>query len=87
MTKAQDHEELLAFLLGQIVKDKVRYYALRNNDQAPSQVEIKLSELEERGKEVEIYDLKPFLKCTLFKTNGYKLVGGDRIIKSFTDDF
>lgn len=87
MTKASDHEELLAFLLGQLVKDKVRYYALRNDDQAPSKVEVKLSELEERGKDVEIYDLKPFLACTLFRTNGYKLVGGDRIVKSFNDDF
>ena len=73
-------------MLGQIVKDKVRYFAIRNNDQAPSEVQIKLSELQDRAKEVEIYDLKHFLSCPLFRTNGYKLVGGATIVKTFGQD-
>ena len=68
------------------MKDKVRYHALRNADQAPAEVQVKLSELQERAKEVEIYDLKHFLSCTLFRTNGYRLVGGDKIVKSFSND-
>lgn len=86
LTKAQDHEELLAFLLGQIIKDKVRYHALRNNDQPPTEVQVKLAELQERAKDVEIYDLKHFLTCPLFRANGYRVVG-DRIVKDFGQDF
>lgn len=47
---------------------------------------VKLSDLQERAKEVEIYDLKHFLSCSLFRTNGYRLVGGDKIVKSFSND-
>jgi DNA replication licensing factor MCM2 len=49
-------------------------------------VQIKLSELQDRAKEVEIYDLKHFLSCPLFRTNGYKLVGGATIVKTFGQD-
>lgn len=44
---ATDHEEVLAFLLGQLVKDKARYHTLRDGV-SPSSVIIKLSEFEER---------------------------------------
>jgi DNA replication licensing factor MCM2 len=38
---------LLAFLLGQLVKDKARFYQLQRHQQ-PELVTVKLSELEER---------------------------------------
>lgn len=44
---ATDHEEVLAFLLGQLVKDKVRYQTLRDSA-SPASVTIRVSELEER---------------------------------------
>lgn len=44
---ATDHEEVLAFLLGQLVKDKARYHTLRDGV-SPSSVSIKLTEFEER---------------------------------------
>ncbi|POW15502.1 hypothetical protein PSTT_02107, partial [Puccinia striiformis] len=96
---ADDHQELLGFLLGQIVKEKIRFQLgklkglqrsssdPRSDQQHPETVSIKVSELEERAKEVEIYDVTPFLKSQLFKTNGYSFQQNDReeglIIKSF----
>jgi Predicted ATPase involved in replication control, Cdc46/Mcm family len=47
LTQSRDHEELLAFLLGQLVKDKARFYQLQRHQQ-PELVTVKLSELEER---------------------------------------
>ena len=47
LTQARDHEELLAFLLGQLVKDKARFYQLQHYQQ-PELVTVKTSELEER---------------------------------------
>lgn len=47
LTQARDHEELLAFVLGQIIKDKVRLYQLQRHQQ-PEVVTAKVSELEER---------------------------------------
>jgi len=72
LTQSKDHEELLAFLLGGLVKDKARFHQLRKYEQ-PELVTVKLSELEERAKEHDIFDITPFLRSKLFATNGYKL--------------
>ncbi|KZT04684.1 MCM-domain-containing protein [Laetiporus sulphureus 93-53] len=82
LTQARDHEELLAFILGQIVKEKARYYQLHNNQQ-PEVVSIKTSELDERAKEHDIFDTTPFLRSKLFAANGYRLKD-DVIEKIFT---
>jgi len=76
LTQSKDHEELLAFLLGQLVKDKARYYQLQRHQQ-PELVTVKMSELEERAKEHDIFDVTPFLRSKLFATNGYKVDNGD----------
>jgi DNA replication licensing factor MCM2 len=47
LTQARDHEELLGFVLGQIVKEKARYYQLQRYQQ-PEFITIKISELDER---------------------------------------
>ncbi|KAF9529400.1 MCM2/3/5 family-domain-containing protein [Crepidotus variabilis] len=72
LTQSKDHEELLAFLLGGLVKDKARMHQLRRHEQ-PEKVTVKLSELEEKAKEHDIFDVSPFLRSKLFTTNGYKL--------------
>ncbi|CAH7690885.1 minichromosome maintenance protein 2 [Phakopsora pachyrhizi] len=89
-----DNDELIGFLLGQIVKEKIRYHVSKIKgltgravtSDTPDTVSIKVSELEERAKEVEIYDIGPFLKSQLFKTNGYSFkqqANEPVIIKSF----
>ncbi|KAI0745092.1 MCM-domain-containing protein [Earliella scabrosa] len=75
LTQARDHEELLAFLLGQIVKEKARFYQLQHYQQ-PESITVKVSELDERAKEHDIYDTSPFLRSKLFAANGYKLKEG-----------
>nr|VWP01020.1 V-type proton ATPase catalytic subunit A (V-ATPase subunit A) (EC [Ganoderma boninense] len=47
LTQARDHEELLAFVLGQIVKEKARFYQLQRHQQ-PESIAVKVSELDER---------------------------------------
>ncbi|KAJ7593710.1 MCM-domain-containing protein [Mycena floridula] len=81
LTQAKDHNELLAFLLGQLVKDKARLYQLQRHEQ-PELVSVKRTELEERAKEHDIYDVTTFLTSGVFKANGYKLKR-DVIEKSF----
>lgn len=51
LTQSKDHEELLAFLLGGLVKDKARFHQLQRHEQ-PDTVTIKLTELEERVRPV-----------------------------------
>ncbi|KDR75810.1 hypothetical protein GALMADRAFT_211235 [Galerina marginata CBS 339.88] len=70
LTQSKDHEELLAFLLGGLVKDKARFHQLQRHEQ-PENVVVKLSELEEKAKEHDIFDISSFLRSKLFKTNGY----------------
>ncbi|KIR41925.1 minichromosome maintenance protein 2 [Cryptococcus deuterogattii 99/473] len=84
--QATDHEELLSFLLGGIVKEKVQLYR-HSHGENPARVFIKVSQLEGRAKELEIYDVQPFLRSRLFSTNGYKVVdhdGARSIEKAFT---
>jgi len=45
--KATDHAELLAFLLGQLIKEKVQLVILQRG-QEPASVEVPLSQLEAR---------------------------------------
>ncbi|KAG2150505.1 MCM-domain-containing protein [Suillus clintonianus] len=72
LTQARDYEELLAFLLGQIVKEKARFHQLQRHEQ-PELITVKMSELDERAKEHDIYDTSTFLRSKLFAANGYKL--------------
>ncbi|KAI0047520.1 MCM-domain-containing protein [Auriscalpium vulgare] len=72
LTQARDHEELLAFLLGQIVKDKARFFQLQRHQQ-PELITVKVSELDERAKEHDIFDTSPFMRSRLFSANGYVL--------------
>jgi len=78
VTQARDYEELLAFILGQLVKEKARFHQLQRHEQ-PDLITIKVSELDERAKEHDIYDTSPFLHSKLFATNGYKL--NDQVIE------
>ncbi len=47
LTQSKDHEELLAFLLGNLVKEKARYHMLQRHEQ-PESIVVKLKELEAR---------------------------------------
>ncbi|KAI3624288.1 MCM2 [Malassezia furfur] len=72
--QARDADELLAFLLGGIVKDKMRfsrYGGARRQAEMPTTVTVPLSELETRAKELDLYDVRPFLLSRVFKANGY----------------
>ncbi|KAJ3865653.1 MCM-domain-containing protein [Lentinula novae-zelandiae] len=84
LTQSKDHEELLAFLLGNIVKEKARFYMLQRHEQ-PELIKVKTKELEERAKEHEIYDISSFLHSKLFAANDYKLKD-ENIEKKFRVD-
>ncbi|KDQ53623.1 hypothetical protein JAAARDRAFT_197421 [Jaapia argillacea MUCL 33604] len=75
LTQAKDHEELLAFILGGIIKDKARFHQLQRYQQ-PELVTVKVTELDERAKEHDIYDTAAFLRSRIFTANGYKLNDG-----------
>ncbi|ORY32125.1 DNA replication licensing factor cdc19 [Naematelia encephala] len=74
--QATDHEELLSFLLGQLVKEKVQLYRHQRGTN-PERVQVGLKQLETRAKDLEIYDVAPFLKGRLFVANGYRVVDGE----------
>lgn len=45
---ATDSEEVLAFLLGELVKDRSRYLTLKNAGKQPASVSIKITDFEAR---------------------------------------
>jgi DNA replication licensing factor MCM2 len=80
--QSTDNEELISFLLGQIIKEKVQLHRHQRGTN-PESVRVTIKQLENRAKELEIYDVKPFLAGKLFRNNGYKVVGGE-VEKVFT---
>jgi len=85
INQAGDSDELLAFLLGQIVKEKAQLYWHQRGTN-PEQVTVRVAQLEARAKDVEVFDVAPFLRSKLFATNGYKFVPGEgsgTIVKEF----
>ncbi len=88
--QARDHDELLAFVLGGIVKDRLRFQHIRHRarnqqgggggDDGREIVEVPLAELENRAKDLEIYDVRPFLHSRLFAANNYTFNQKDRTI-------
>lgn len=47
LTQSKDHEELLSFLLGNLVKEKAKFHMLQRHEQ-PELIQVKTKELEER---------------------------------------
>lgn len=82
---ATDNNEVLAFLLGQLVKDKGRYETFKNHGVRPATVSVGVDALAERAKELEIYDIEPFLVSQLFRVNRYKRQD-NTISWSYNDD-
>ncbi|CCA73696.1 probable DNA replication licensing factor (nimQ) [Serendipita indica DSM 11827] len=85
LSHARDHEELLAFLLGQMIKDKVRQHQLVTGS-APDRVVVTTEALEARAKDHEIYEAAAFYRSKLFSTNGYKINAAGEIEKVFRSD-
>ncbi|GAA5984728.1 hypothetical protein JCM10908_003476 [Rhodotorula pacifica] len=81
---AKDDEEVLAFLLGNLIKDRVRFLMTKNGrNEPPETVTVKLDDLAKKAAEIEVHDIQPFLRSALFnKVLRYEL-RGDQIFKSF----
>jgi len=81
---ATDNEEVLSFVLGSLVKERARYHQLSKHE-VPRQVVIKVADFLDKAKEIDVYDLGGFLKSRLFKTNGYRMEGDDKIVRDLTE--
>ncbi|GMK57347.1 hypothetical protein CspeluHIS016_0401810 [Cutaneotrichosporon spelunceum] len=75
ITATGDSDELLNFLLGQMVKERVQLYG-NVHGEMPPKVEVKVSQLEARARTVDVYDVRPYLSSALFRANGYVLRDG-----------
>lgn len=70
----KDNIELLYFVLQELVRDRLRYFAARNGpDHIPKTIPIEVNDLELRARELNIYDLRPFYTSRLFTGNGFQL--------------
>ncbi|BEI94024.1 uncharacterized protein CcaverHIS019_0604830 [Cutaneotrichosporon cavernicola] len=75
VTASSDADELLNFLLGQLVKERVQLHWNVRGEMPPS-VEVKVAQLETRARTVDVFDVRPYLGSALFRANGYVLRGG-----------
>lgn len=87
ITEGRDHNQLLMFALQALVKEATSYLALRAGRHAlddpehvaeDMEVEVPLSDLEMRAKELGISNLQPFFASPLFRTHGFQLDNSQR---------
>lgn len=71
----KEHGELLLFALQDLINEKLRFLSSLhvNSDSLPRTVEIEQVQLEARARELNIYDLKPFLTSRAFVAAGYRI--------------
>ena len=91
----RDQFELLSFVLGGIIKDRMRFNHLQQRRRHVAQAEddgalssevvtVPLSEFQARARDLGIHDTEAFLHGRLFRTNGYTYdQNAQTIIKTF----
>jgi DNA replication licensing factor MCM2 len=83
ITQRREQGELLAFALQDLLRERMRYLAARSGlSELPvgTRVEVELSELEARSRELAVYDLKPFFTSRAFVALGCQIDNGRRTI-------
>lgn len=66
----KDHSELLFFILRQLTLDQLAYIRCKEGPTA-THIDIMEKDLEERAKQINIYNLKDFYDSAVFKKNGF----------------
>jgi DNA replication licensing factor MCM2 len=95
ITYKRDNNELLFFLLKNLITEQIQMHAFAQDSaedlvqelgdvdvpqMQPSRVVVKLDTLLERAKEYEIDNIEPFLTSNILRDNGFVLDSQDRVI-------
>ncbi|KAL7746617.1 MCM DNA helicase complex subunit [Sorochytrium milnesiophthora] len=79
----RDNDELLYFVLSDLLRDHVRLYQLKNRGVMPSRIELDAEEFEAKARELNIHNVRPFFSSPLFRNNNFALDAARRkIVKS-----
>lgn len=84
LNSTRDSDELLSFLLGGIIKDRMRFAQFGGGNASAATdrlISVPVAELEKRAKDVDVYDVRPFLNSRLFAANGYTWDEDRRVIE------
>ncbi|KAL0554660.1 hypothetical protein IC582_008586 [Cucumis melo] len=74
MTFKKDYNELLLYLLRELVKNALHFEEIvRGSTSELTQINVKLEDLQSKAQEHEIYDLKPFFNSTHFSNANFVL--------------
>lgn len=76
----RDNQELLLFLLKQLVHDRVAFQRARHADDQEWRVEIGERELMDRAKQINITSVRAFLQSDLFRTHQFVYDAGRKVI-------
>jgi DNA replication licensing factor MCM2 len=81
ITYKKDYNELLFYLLQNLVRETCIYIQTKTGEDAPREVEISLEDFESRAKEMDITDISSFYRSPLFTTNNFFLDRRRKVIK------
>lgn len=76
----RDNQELLLFLLKQLVHDKTAFERSRHADEETWQIEVLEQELADRARQVNIPSVRAFLTSELFAAHRFNYDAGRKMI-------
>ncbi|PJF19878.1 DNA helicase [Paramicrosporidium saccamoebae] len=80
ITHRKEHGELLLFALQELVNERIKLLSVRYSDELPGEIEIDMPDFEARAKELNVYDIKPFLSSRFFTASGCRVDLDRRVI-------
>jgi DNA replication licensing factor MCM2 len=75
----KDNNELLLFVLKQLVRDQITYHKNRYRSE-PSVIEIQEDDFNDRARQVDVHNLLTFYESDIFTTNRFKYDKAQKVI-------
>lgn len=70
ITYKRDNNDLLLFVLSNLLRETLSYYQSQHGNEQPDTLDIDLDEFESRARQLDIHDLTDFFKSEPFLANG-----------------
>eukprot|EP00958_Prasinococcus_capsulatus_P010670 scaffold1041_cov414-Prasinococcus_capsulatus_cf.AAC.9 len=80
LTAHKDFNELLLHALQELVKDAMMMESTLHGVDSMTELTVKIELLEAKARELQVFDVQPFLESDLFRANGFQYDSSERLI-------
>jgi DNA replication licensing factor MCM2 len=76
ITYKRDNNDLLLFVLSNLLRQTLSYYQSQHGNEQPDSLDLDMDEFESRARQLDIHDLSDFFTSEAFRDSKYVLAGG-----------